>query len=70
MTEHKAPKRISDQDLDHALGTGVFQTPAGGWGVRSHGVWKAPAGLESRTAKDSDEIDPRFASSAGGSPNV
>lgn len=47
MTDRKKPETIGDQDLEQALGGGVFQTPAGGWGAKGQGVWKAPAGTES-----------------------
>lgn len=46
MTEKKEPRDIPDSQLNDICGGGVFQTPAGGWGVAEQDVWKAPAGTE------------------------
>ena len=52
MTEENTLRDFPDSELDDIRGGGVFQTPAGGWGIAGQGVWKAPAGTESRaTAK-------------------
>ncbi|MEM8791835.1 MAG: hypothetical protein AAGE80_09450 [Pseudomonadota bacterium] len=61
MNDPKEPETLTDGDLDTPQGGAIFQTPAGGWGRKVR---------KGKTGSGVDEGAARFASTAGGSPNV
>ena len=60
--KREAAETVDDAELDRVQGGGLMNTPVGGWGVAGSAEPNAGAATDPRKT--------RFASTAGGSPNV